>query len=155
METQAKPQIIKSQLAEVKARYKVNPHVKPVKITNSKNVSDLFRTLYPVQIEYREAMMVLFLNRANITTGYAVISIGGVAGTICDPKIVFQLALLCHASGLILCHNHPSGMLKPSHIDIKLTKKIKSAAELLDITLLDHVILTEESYYSFADEAIL
>ena len=84
------------------------------------------------------------------------ISIGGVAGTIVDTKLIFSAALQCLASGIVLMHNHPSGNTKPSQADIRITKKIKEAAKHLDITILDHVIITpEKNYYSFADEGIL
>jgi DNA repair protein RadC len=77
------------------------------------------------------------------------------AGTIADPKIVFTAALKSAASSIVLCHNHPSGALSPSQADINLTRKLKSAGEFLDIAVVDHIILTSESYFSFADEGLI
>jgi DNA repair protein RadC len=83
------------------------------------------------------------------------ISSGGISGTVLDTRVIFQGALLANASSLIIFHNHPSSNLKPSKADKDITNKIKKAGELLDIILLDHLIITEHSYYSFADEGIL
>ena len=104
---------------------------------------------------WKEEMILLCLNRANEVCGYYKVSSGGVSGTVCDPKIVFTTALNCTASGIILAHNHPSGNIQPSVQDVELTKKIVAGGKLLDIQVLDHVIITEESYYSFADEGQL
>ncbi len=83
------------------------------------------------------------------------ISEGGTSGTVVDPKKIFKMGLLRQASSIILCHNHPSGNLKPSEADIKITKKIKEAGDIMDIKVLDHIIVSETSYYSFADEGII
>ncbi len=83
------------------------------------------------------------------------ITTGGISGTVADPKVIFAAALKSTASGIILSHNHPSGSLRPSQADINLTRKLKSAGELLDIAVLDHMILTSESYFSFADEGVI
>ena len=83
------------------------------------------------------------------------VSSGGVSGTVADPKIIYKAALEALASGIILVHNHPSGNPEPSQADINLTKKLKTAATALDISLLDHLIFSEQGYYSFADEDIL
>ncbi|MEN8249870.1 MAG: JAB domain-containing protein [Bacteroidota bacterium] len=81
---------------------------------------------------------------------------GGMSGTIADPKIIFQTALKASAASVILCHNHPSGNTKPSESDIRLTQKIKKAGSFLDLPALDHIIITEDSgYFSFADEGLL
>ena len=90
-----------------------------------------------------------------MTIGYAKISQGGVAGTVVDTKIIAKYIADTLASGIIVCHNHPSGNIKPSEQDIILTQKIKQVAELLDSTLFDHIILTTDSFYSFADSGIL
>ena len=94
----------------------------------------------------------LCVNRAQKVLGWFKISQGGVSGTVVDPKIIMQVALNANASGIILSHNHPSGNLQPSDSDVRLTKKIESGCEFMEISLLDHVILTSEGYYSFADE---
>ena len=144
-----------SNIAEVSATYKANPNVSKSIVTSSQIASDLAREIFPVNLSHREAMLALYLNRANHTIGYTIISIGGVSQTVCDPKLIFQTALLTHASAFILIHNHPSGNTKPSQTDISLTEKVKSASILLDIQFLDHLIITENSYYSFADEGHL
>ena len=103
----------------------------------------------------REVFVVIFLNRANKIIGQKTISEGGITGTIADPRLILKLALEKNAVSLILCHNHPSGSLKPSRADEELTSKIKQAAALLDIKVLDHIIVGDEGYYSFADEGLL
>ena len=98
---------------------------------------------------------VLFLNRANKVKNFQVISKGGLTGTVADPRIIFSRALAEGATSIILCHNHPSGNLQPSRADEELTAKIRQAAAFLDIRLLDHIIVSEEGYFSFADEGML
>ncbi|RYY22608.1 MAG: DNA repair protein, partial [Sphingobacteriaceae bacterium] len=98
---------------------------------------------------------VMLLNRANRVLGVYLVSSGGVAGTICDPKLVFQAALKANASTLILAHNHPSGNLNPSEADIKLTRKLVEAGKLLELPVCDHLILSEEGYLSMADEGLM
>jgi DNA repair protein RadC len=102
-----------------------------------------------------EIFAVLFLNRANKINHFEIISEGGITGTVADPRIILRKALEEDAVNIILCHNHPSGSLKPSRADEELTRKIKEAARLLDIAVLDHIIVSENGYYSFADEGIL
>jgi len=102
-----------------------------------------------------EQFVVLMLNRANHIIRVINISEGGISGTVADPKKIFKLALENNASGIILGHNHPSGNLKPSDADIKLTRKIKEAGLLLEISVLDHIIVGVEKYYSFADEGMM
>ena len=102
-----------------------------------------------------EVFAVIFLNRSNKINHFEIISKGGITGTIADPRIILRKALEEDAVNLILCHNHPSGSLKPSRVDEQLTQKIKEAARLLDITVLDHIIVSEMGYYSFADEGLL
>ena len=127
--------------------------VEKVKITSSKDVFEHFQgTLGDLQ---HEEFWVLLLDRSNKVIGRAKISQGGVSGTVADPKIIFKKAIEHLASSIILCHNHPSGNLSPSESDIKLTKKLKNAGNDLDIPVLDHLIVTEAGYYSFADENML
>lgn len=94
-----------------------------------------------------------YLNRANGILGYAQISACGLSGTVCDPKVVFQFVLQMNAAGIILAHNHPSGNLRPSQADISLTEKIQDAGKILDIQLIDHLIVTDEGYWSWVDES--
>ena len=145
----------KSKLREVTAVYKSNQEINNVKIGSSRDVNDYIRSVYPVEINIREAMIVLLLNNSNRTLGYSIASIGGLTGTLVDVRLVLRDALLTQSTGLILIHNHPSGTLKPSQSDINITSKVKKAAELMDIKVLDHLILTEDSYYSFADAGII
>jgi DNA repair protein RadC len=102
-----------------------------------------------------EEFWVVLLNRANVVIKRVQISAGGVAGTVADPKLIFKTALEHLASAVILVHNHPSGNLTPSSADRELTRKLKEAGSLLEIPVLDHLILTDTQYYSFADEGAL
>ncbi len=106
--------------------------------------------------DYRhEVFAVLFLNRANKVNHFEIVSTGGITGTVADPRVILRKALEQDAVNIILCHNHPSGSLKPSKADEQLTAKIKEAARFLDIAVLDHIIVSEDGYYSFADEGLL
>jgi DNA repair protein RadC len=102
-----------------------------------------------------EEFWVIFLNRANHIISKQCISKGGFSQTIVDPKMVFKTALEAKASAIILCHNHPSGNLKPSQADISLTERLKSAGKLLDMQVLDHLIVTSNQYFSFADDGMM
>lgn len=102
-----------------------------------------------------EVFLVAYLNRSNKIVHTEMISQGGITGTVADPRVILKKAIEHHAVSMVLCHNHPSGSLKPSKADEQLTQKIKEAARLLDMTVLDHVIVSEEGYYSFADEGLL
>ena len=118
--------------------------------------SDIARYLQvKLQDQRREVFGVLYLNRANKVNHFEIVSEGGITGTVADPRIILRRALEEDAVSIILCHNHPSGSLKPSRADEQLTSKIKEAAVLLDITVLDHIIVSENGYYSFADEGLL
>ncbi|HEX7904103.1 MAG TPA: DNA repair protein RadC [Chitinophagaceae bacterium] len=103
----------------------------------------------------REMFAVLFLNRANKINHFEIMSEGGITGTVADPRVILRKALEEDAVNIILCHNHPSGSLRPSRADEQLTTKIKQAASYLDIKVLDHIIVSEDGYYSFADEGLL
>ena len=98
---------------------------------------------------------VVFLNRANKINNLEIISKGGITGTVADPRIILKKALEEDATSIVLCHNHPSGNLQPSRADEELTKKIKEAANYFDIKIIDHIIVSEEGFYSFADDGIL
>ncbi len=145
------------EIAEVFVSYKTNVRPSDRKhIRSSKDAELIMRSLWNNDtLELRESMILLLVNRANKVLGHFIVSEGGVAGTVVDPKLIFVVALKCLAHGIILCHNHPSGNLRPSQSDLDLTKKIKEAGKLLEIQLLDHLILTTESYTSLADEGII
>jgi len=104
---------------------------------------------------HREVFAVMFLNRANKINHFEIISEGGITGTVADPRVILKKALEENAVSIILCHNHPSGSLKPSRADEELTSKIKEAAKFLDIKVMDHIIVSEDGYFSFADEGMI
>ncbi len=122
-------------------------------ITQSSEVAQFLKA--KLQYKKHEVFAVLFLNGANKIMHYEVLSEGGIAGTVADPRIILRKALSHDAVNLILCHNHPSGSIKPSRADKELTTKIKEAALLFDMTVLDHIIVSADGHYSFADEGIL
>ena len=107
------------------------------------------------KIELQEQFKVLLLNRSNRVIGIYEVSSGGMAATLADPKLIFSAALKSCASGIILSHNHPSGNLQPSQADLNLTRKLKTAGSFLDIEVHDHLIITNDGYYSFADEGMI
>jgi DNA repair protein RadC len=102
-----------------------------------------------------EEFWIILLGRASKVLGKELISKGGLSGTVADPKVIFHIALQHQASGIILVHNHPSGNLKPSHQDISLTKNLTAAGKMLDIQIFDHLIITDNGYFSFGDESLL
>lgn len=121
-----------------------------------KHSSDMARYLQAMLKDYQQEVFgVVFLNRSNRVNHFEIISKGGITGTVADPRIILKKALEEDAVSLILCHNHPSGSIKPSRADEELTAKIKEAAHFLDIKILDHIIVSEYGYYSFADEGII
>lgn len=120
---------------------------------------DAYKVLLPTYKEgticYKEYFKVLFLNQANQVLGYTLISEGGITETSVDVRVILQAALLTNSVALVLAHNHPSGSIKPSRQDMEITKQVKNAAQLMRITVLDHLILTDAGYYSFSDEGEL
>jgi len=125
-------------------------------ISSSLDAVDVFREHFDAEeIDYRESFFALYLNQANKVLGIKKISECGISSTLVDVRIIMQAALLCNASGIIVSHNHSSGSLKPSSADLKMTAQIKEEATILSMSLLDHVILTSDSHYSFADEAMI
>jgi len=124
-----------------------------LKVSSSKDTFELMRPHFE-DLDHEEFWVIL-MSRSNRVIGKHFISKGGLAGTIADPKIIFKTALENQASSIILTHNHPSGNLKPSQADIGLTHKLCTAGNMLDITVLDHVIMTNSGYFSFADEGLM
>ena len=144
-------------VAEVQLVYKstLKASLRP-KINSSKDAFEVLKQHWNYEtIEFIEEFKLMLLNRANRVLGLIDISLGGTAGTIADPKVIFAAAIKSNASGIILIHNHPSGNLKPSQQDLNLTKKIKAGGQILDIGVMDHLIITSESYFSFADEGMM
>ena len=125
-----------------------------MKITGSTESYCAFKLFWPAY-DHIEFMYMLMLNRQNQVLGYHQISKGGMTGTIIDIRVVFQVALKACATSIIVAHNHPSGNLKVSSADRKITQNLKQAGLILEIPLLDHLILSSEGYYSMADEGIL
>jgi len=139
---------------EITARYR-RSNLTEFKVTSSQIVSDTVRDIFPVEIDHREAMVCLYLNRANMVVSWGTISVGGISGTTIDNRVIMQQALMCNASSIILVHNHPSGNTEPSSTDINVTDKLKEVAKIMEIPLLDHLIITAKSYYSFSDNGLL
>jgi len=149
---QAKAVIISAALELGRRRYAASSLIK-MNIKSSVDIADFLRTKYR-DLPY-EIFAVVYLNRANKINSCELISSGGITGTVADPRIILKRALEADATSIVLCHNHPSGSLQPSKADEDLTHKIKEAAGYLDIRVLDHIIVSEEGYFSFADEGIL
>ncbi len=128
-----------------------------VTIKGAEDCEKVFRAIYDFNgnIEHKESFYTMYLNQANEVIGVTKISEGGIDASVVDPILIFQSAVLVGAKGIILCHNHPSGNLKQSANDERMTEKIKQGCKLLDIRLLDHILITAESYKSFANEGIL
>jgi DNA repair protein RadC len=146
-----------TKVAEVELVYrsKVKPSERP-SITSSRDAYQLFLILWEEgKLDLVEQFKVLFLNRANKVLCIYNLSSGGITGTVADPRLIYAAALKVHAVSLILCHNHPSGSLKPSLADEELTRKIKTAGTYFDMKVFDHLIISSEGYYSFADEGLL
>src|SRR5690606_5281370 len=133
----------------------VKPSHRP-KITSSKDAYEILLENWDEEkVEFVEQFKIVLMNRGNRVLGIYEVSTGGASATVVDPKLIFAAAIKTAASSIILAHNHPSGQLMPSDVDIKLTKKLKDGGQYLEIPVLDHVIVTSEGYYSFADEGLL
>jgi DNA repair protein RadC len=138
---------------ELGRRRKLSEGVNRSKIGSSRDIYDIF---HPLLADLpNEEFWIILLNRSNKIIDRQKISQGGISGTVTDIRIILKMALEKLASSLILCHNHPSGNPKPSEADISITKKIKESGKLMDISLLDHIIVTDGNYFSFADEGII
>ena len=144
-------------VAEVQLTYKNRIPCKDRQhINDSESAYKIIKSLFPDEtIDYRESFKALFTNKAGHTLGCLTISEGGPCCTAVDVKLILQGALLMNASGVILAHNHPSGNLHPSVPDKVMTEKISKALVTMDINLLDHLIVTRDSYFSFADEDLI
>lgn len=148
--------IFPSEVAEITLSYCPSLPKNCAKITSSTDAEQVFRCKWNTgHIGFIEEFKILLLNRSHNVLGIVPISQGGIAGTVADPKLIFAAALKASASAVIAAHNHPSGNLKPSQADIQLTRKLCEAGKLLDLPILDHLILTQSEYFSFADEGLL
>jgi DNA repair protein RadC len=138
---------------ELGKRRELNGPLEKMAIKTSMDIAQYLQTRLK---DYRhEIFAVIFLNRSNKINKFEIISQGGITGTVADPRIILRKALEQDAVNLILCHNHPSGSLRPSRVDEQLTEKIREAALLLDISVIDHIIVSDAGYFSFADEGLL
>ena len=143
-------------LAEIQVSYRTKVKASERRqIKTSKDCESVFREIWSSSMEFKEEFYIILLNRANKVLGWYKVSEGGMSGTVVDPKIVFSIALKGLASSIVISHSHPSGNLKPSDQDIALTKQLKQAGVLLEIPVLDHLILSADGYYSFADEGMI
>lgn len=142
------------QIAEVKLTYKTSVKTSErFKISNSADCYKIFLQFFDADtIEHKESAWALFLNQSNQVISITKISEGSVNATLIDPKLIFQAALLVNAISVIIAHNHPSGNLTASLSDRQMTKKLADAAKVLEMNLLDHLVITNEGYYSFADD---
>lgn len=138
---------------ELGRRRKISEIIIKKKITGSKDIFEIFHSLLG-DLPHEE-FWILLLNRSNRIIDKYKISQGGITGTVTDVRIILKTAIDKLATSIILCHNHPSGNMDPSEADIKITTKLKEAAKIVDIPVLDHVIVTDYSYFSFADEGIM
>jgi DNA repair protein RadC len=142
-------------VSEIKVAYSTTDTPK-VKIKSGDDAYNILLASWDMDtIELQEEFKILLLNRANEVLGVYALSKGGITGAVVDQRLIFAVALKCNATGIIMCHNHPSGKLLPSEADITLTKSIGRCAELLEINLLDHLIVTKNGFYSFSNEGKL
>lgn len=143
-------------VSEVQLTYQTNiSKENRVRITDSNVVGEILHPHFQEIVDYRERFYALYLNKANECVGLMLVAEGGINSVVVDIRIAFQGALRTNASAVIIAHNHPSGNLMPSQADILLTRKIKEAGKVLDIPILDHLIITSDGYYSFADEGMM
>jgi DNA repair protein RadC len=138
---------------ELARRRKESKQLKTDKVTSSREAAELMQPI--IGDLHHEEFWIVFLNRANCIIGKNQVSKGGMSGTVADPRMIFKAALDQKAVSIILFHNHPSGNNQPSTADIQLTKNIVEAGKVLEITVLDHIIVTQHGFYSFADEGLI
>lgn len=139
---------------EVKLTYK-RKHPNETRVFNAEETVKFARKLFGDAIEHRECFFAIGLNRANEIIAWMKVSEGGQSSTVVDHKMVLQFALLTNSAALIVAHNHPSGQTQPSEPDKRLTRSLSELCKHMDLTLLDHVILTEKSHFSFADHGLI
>ena len=143
------------EISEISVSYS-NSNIEKFKINSSKDSYECLRASWSDStIELQEEFKILMLNRCNQILGIYPLSKGGVSSTVVDAKLIFSVALKCNASGIILAHNHPGGNLNPSEADKNITHRLKKASQYLDITLLDHIILTKDEFFSFSDNGLI
>lgn len=143
------------EVAEIKVSYSTN-QVDKVKLTNCAEVFEFILSKWDLDIiEFQEECKLILVNRANFVLGIYELSKGGITGTVVDIRVILSVALKCNASGIILVHNHPSGNMKPSEADKKITQKLYNACELLELVLIDHFIVSKNGFFSFKQDGLI
>ncbi len=130
----------------------------PVKyetLARSTDAAELFKNLFAEEITMFESVFVIYVNQRNQPIGWRKISQGGISASVVDVRLVLVPALNCLATGFFICHNHPSGNLRPSEEDRRITKQLKEVGAIMSVQLIDHIIITEDSFFSFADEGLI
>lgn len=146
---------IETQVSEIQVSYYPRL-IQSQKITSSSDAVEIIRKAWDKRtIEMQEEVKLILLNQSNTVLGIYNLSKGGINSSLVDVRLILSVALKCLATGLILIHNHPSGNLNPSKSDLEIVKKLNESCKLLDITLLDSIIITKESYMSFGDDGML
>jgi DNA repair protein RadC len=149
-------QALSNDVAEIQLSYRPNKKTSPTVISSSAAAyAELLKWFPQDTIALKEEFIALYLNRANQVLGVYRVSSGGITSTIADPRLIIAVALKTAAVGIIIAHNHPSGNVRPSEADKNLTKNLKEIASILDIKLVDHLIISEACYYSFAENDML
>lgn len=144
------------QVAEIEVSYIPSRVGDAIRVSSSHECFEVFMDFWNLKtIQYRETFCAMYLNRAKRVIGIHEHSVGGSSSTVVDVKQLLGVALVANASCIIIAHNHPSGILKPSQADIDLTMKVKEACQFMELTLLDHLIINDHTYYSFADEGTI
>lgn len=138
---------------ELGRRRQANDILQKPRINTSREFADYFKAL--LQDYTHEVFAVVYLNASNKILRYEILSEGGITSTIVDPRIILRNAILEKSTRIVVCHNHPSGSTKPSNADNILTEKLKQAGKLMDISVLDHIIVGEEGFYSYADDGLI
>lgn len=155
METTNTPAWTIASEIELVYKSKVKASERP-QIRESKDAYDVLLKIWNHdRIDLQEEFKVLFLNRTHRVLGVYNLSSGGITGTVCDPRLIFTAALKCNCVSMVLAHNHPSANLKPSRADEEITRKLVEAGTFLDIKVIDHIIMSSEGYFSFADEGLI
>ncbi|NUN99074.1 MAG: JAB domain-containing protein [Saprospiraceae bacterium] len=140
---------------EINLRMKNGPFIGEDSFKSADDSAAFLKRVIGRRMQVQEVFVAVFLNYANRPIGYMIMSVGGISGTVVDPPIIAVAALKSLASGVIVSHNHPSGNLRPSQADMDITKKLNTALSALNIRLLDHIIVTANGYYSFANEGMI
>ena len=146
---------MKNSVAEIEVSYRPEKIVEFSISDSRKSFELMLKSWEQNRIQMQEEVKLILLNRSNKVLGVYSLAMGGINGCVVDVRIILAVALKTLATGIILVHNHPSGNLKPSREDLKITEQLKSSCDLIGISLLDHLIITKDDYFSFADDGLL